>query len=89
MNKILWEEYAPGIYIGLAPNDDCFRVRLCFRIDERQGAVRVDMMTLGPWEAIDGGVPCTSVEQGKAFAEAYYRAACEQRTVSPKGVSRE
>lgn len=88
MNKILWEYMGFDVHVGITPLNDCFRGLLRFRVDGR-GAVRVDMMTLGPWESIDSGDPFPAVGQGKAFAEAYYRAACEQRTVSPKGVSRE
>lgn len=68
------------------------RSRPCYvplRIDARGETVRVDMgCTLTCiWSAIDGGRGFATVAEAKRFAERWARAAIEQRTLDPKGVS--
>lgn len=64
---------------------DRFTVNATFRIDRRDGAIRVDINTgLGPWEAIDGGQGVKTLAAAKALVTKWRAANAEQRTLSPK-----
>lgn len=61
------------------------KVSVALRIDARdKGALRVDMHTLGPWEAIDGGVPQRTLISAKVLAERWVSAANAQKTLHPR-----
>lgn len=55
------------------------------RIDAREvGQVRCDRTTVGPWEAIDGGVPHKTIEEAKYYVCAWVNAARAQGTLTPR-----
>lgn len=55
------------------------------RIDGRGGvSFRVDNFETFVWVAIDGGEGFRTLDEAKAYAERWYRAACEQETIHPQ-----
>lgn len=62
------------------------KVVMAFRVDPLLSGrgFNVDMCTFGPWEGIDGGIPCATIDEGKALAEAYYQAVLDQGTCHPR-----
>jgi hypothetical protein len=74
--------------IGMPRNKDkkTMYTGMSFRVDPLLSGrgFHVDMCTLGPWEGIDGGIPCATSAEGKALAEAYYSAILEQGTCHPR-----
>ena len=66
----------------------CQTFRLRFRIDGREkskiGGYRVDLDTgLGPWEAIDGGIPYGTLGASKAFVRRWVLTAVATQTLTP------
>ena len=58
--------------------------KVAFRIEPTlSGSYRVDMKTIGPWEAIDGGKAPTSLRDAKALVERWVAEATEKRTLTP------
>jgi hypothetical protein len=76
--SIAWQDVGSKVLIGTTHRP------VTFRIDGRSGGFRTDQMTVTPWEVIDQGVPFETVEEAKAWVEAYYTAALKQNTVHPK-----
>lgn len=93
-----WQDVGQGVHILetttrihtiFGRSRDC---TIALRIDTRPPeGIRVDLHTLGPWEAIDNGGPGTpslfkTVQAAKVFARAWLIASRAQETLSPRGV---
>jgi len=76
---VKWDQVDHDLYIGTVSKND-----IDFRVDGREKGYRVDMRTIGPWEAIDDGVPFDTEKEAKAWAGAYYALVLEQGTVHPQ-----
>jgi hypothetical protein len=60
-------------------------VNVSLRVDARdESNIRVDMATLGLWEAIDDGEGFSTVGEAQRFAKAWLKAAQAEGTLSPR-----
>ena len=60
--------------------------QVAFRLDGRDGAYRVDIVTFpgAPWEAIDGGEGFTRLADAKRHVALWMRACTDERTLTPR-----
>lgn len=81
----MWKLYLEGVHgCWRSPNVGNRRIVVHYRVDARESPVRVDMRTVGPWEAIDGGVGFESTSEAKCWAVLHARMCEEQGTMHPR-----